>query len=39
MKRIGDVTGILIYTGLAGLVVSLVALLVGVTVWSLIFGA
>lgn len=39
MKKIDTIAGILVYTGLAGVVVSLVVVLVVVIVWSLIFGA
>ncbi len=38
MKKIDNIAGILVYTGLAGVVVSLVVVLVVVIVWSLIFG-
>lgn len=38
MKKL-DTIGIMIYTGLAGVVLFIVALLLGNIVWSLIFGA
>ncbi len=39
MKKIDSLVGILIYMGLAGVVVSLVGVLLAVIMWSLIFGA
>ncbi len=39
MKKIDSLAGILVYMGLAGVVVSLVAVLLAVIMWSLIFGA
>ncbi len=39
MKKLDDIAGILVYAGLAGVVVSLVGVLLAVIVWSLIFGA
>ena len=38
MKKVDEVAGILIYVSLAGIVVGLFLLLLGTTVWSLIFG-
>lgn len=38
MKKIDNLAGILVYVGLAGVVVSLVGVLLAVIMWSLIFG-
>lgn len=39
MKNIGDIAGIMVYTGLAGLVMSIFAILMFTILKSLIFGA
>ena len=39
MKKIDSIAGILVYAGLAGVVVSLVRVLLAVIMWSIIFGA
>ena len=38
MKRL-DITGVVIYAGLAGIVIGLVIILAVTVLWSLIFGA
>ncbi len=39
MKNISDIAGIMVYTGLAGLVMSIFAILMFTILKSLIFGA
>ncbi len=39
MKNIGDVAGIMVYAGLAGLVMGIFAILLFTILWSLVLGA